>query len=436
MSMSNEYKFQFLEAIVEVFYCFSANEQANQNIVQMMKMFGMKAKTDQSPMSNKKNYAMSAIEDMDTESLQKLAEEIVGNLKNNAKSSEKVNDLSGILKKYLEEKGLFNKEKITAVRAKSIKSAIFNIFKTINESKESDCGSIWELAERYGFYEDGNFSEDYWSIESHICGEIQAIPDDALIGTAEAIAGDLKDSVTAMAEINSLLEVLGNPPIITEALCIVFATEIKPDIVVKNVLKKEIEVRGSGSGLVYMANTGKNPILWKDVLKWYEDEFHDSLDGFSAKESLKSKLLLSLSKASPPEAIFFNAYCEATIDQYNSLALFPQVWMQYDTRSASDRGGVSAFKHQRMDFMLFLKKGKTLILEIDGRDHYANKLIPKPKECKYDVYIADPDKYAEMMNEDRKMRFNGYEVLRYGAKMISSMTISQEIKELIKYTQR
>jgi very-short-patch-repair endonuclease len=56
-----------------------------------------------------------------------------------------------------------------------------------------------------------------------------------------------------------------------------------------------------------------------------------------------------------------------------------------------------------MDFLLLLPQRRRVVLEVDGRHHYASSNGQ-----------ADPHKYATMVAEDRRLRLAGYEVFRFG----------------------
>jgi very-short-patch-repair endonuclease len=56
-----------------------------------------------------------------------------------------------------------------------------------------------------------------------------------------------------------------------------------------------------------------------------------------------------------------------------------------------------------MDFLLLLPGRRRVVLELDGRQHYADE-----------QGRADTARYAEMVAEDRKLRLAGYEVYRFG----------------------
>ena len=52
---------------------------------------------------------------------------------------------------------------------------------------------------------------------------------------------------------------------------------------------------------------------------------------------------------------------------------------------------------ERMDFLLLLPRGVRIVLEVDGKQHYA------------EGDTASPKLYSEMVSEDRKLRLRGYE---------------------------
>jgi very-short-patch-repair endonuclease len=56
-----------------------------------------------------------------------------------------------------------------------------------------------------------------------------------------------------------------------------------------------------------------------------------------------------------------------------------------------------------MDFLLLFPHHRRIVVELDGRQHYADE----------DGH-ADVRLYAEMVAEDRKLRLLGYEVYRFG----------------------
>jgi len=80
----------------------------------------------------------------------------------------------------------------------------------------------------------------------------------------------------------------------------------------------------------------------------------------------------------------------------------PQVYLHYDPY-VHRVGETGHLFRQRMDFLLLLPGRRRVVLEIDGKHHYARV-----------DGMADPWAYAAMMAEDRRLRLSGYEVHRFG----------------------
>lgn len=55
-----------------------------------------------------------------------------------------------------------------------------------------------------------------------------------------------------------------------------------------------------------------------------------------------------------------------------------------------------------MDFLLLLPRGRRVVIEVDGKHHYAVG------------DRADPATYAATMRADRDLKLAGYEVFRFG----------------------
>ena len=85
-------------------------------------------------------------------------------------------------------------------------------------------------------------------------------------------------------------------------------------------------------------------------------------------------------------------------------ALIPQVYLHYDPYTRAHHApGAAPLPRQRMDFLLLLPQQIRIVIECDGRQHYADE-----------AGRADSQRYAEMVAEDRELRLRGYEVYRFG----------------------
>lgn len=72
---------------------------------------------------------------------------------------------------------------------------------------------------------------------------------------------------------------------------------------------------------------------------------------------------------------------------------------------------------ERMDFLLLLPHGVRIVLEVDGKQHYA------------EGDIASPKLYSEMVSEDRRLRLHGYEVYRFGGYELSRSSATDMLRE-------
>ncbi|GGU11230.1 hypothetical protein [Actinomadura citrea] len=70
-----------------------------------------------------------------------------------------------------------------------------------------------------------------------------------------------------------------------------------------------------------------------------------------------------------------------------------------------------------MDFLLLLPHRARVVIECDGKQHYAD----------FDGR-TDPRRYAAMMAEDRDLRLKGYEVYRFGG---ADLTDDQATEQLL-----
>lgn len=83
--------------------------------------------------------------------------------------------------------------------------------------------------------------------------------------------------------------------------------------------------------------------------------------------------------------------------------MLPQVYLHFDPLTRRQRHGrPSVLARERMDFLLLLlPRGVRVVLEVDGKQHYA------------EGEKAAPRLYAEMAAADRRLRLRSYEVYRF-----------------------
>ncbi|MBM6588924.1 hypothetical protein [Brevibacterium sp. RIT 803] len=114
------------------------------------------------------------------------------------------------------------------------------------------------------------------------------------------------------------------------------------------------------------------------------------------------------------EQVVFDAYAARYKDKtFDVPALIPQVYLHFDPAAQLARRTAgqnrSPLARQWMDFLLLFSSSHRVVLEVDGKQHYAEgeKAIPRL--------------YSEMVAEDRRLRLDGYEVYRFGgAELLTS----------------
>lgn len=189
---------------------------------------------------------------------------------------------------------------------------------------------------------------------------------------------------------------------------LIFASQIKPDLRFRDAVNNDIEiVTNADKVLVY-----ERPILrdkglrWKELQDWWADLKHMSEE--EAKKTLYYRLRDSLPLNSPPQRLFFEMYYKRFGQAIPMLpALLPEVWLHWDPRTVHERGP-DALLRFRMDFLMLFPHNVRVVIEVDGKHHYA------------DIGgIADTSRYAAMMAADRELRLAGYEVYRFGAVELS-----------------
>lgn len=184
---------------------------------------------------------------------------------------------------------------------------------------------------------------------------------------------------------------------------IMFAGTSKPELGHRDLLSGEVESINDGGCLVYDRPLTVSGLTWKDLLDWYGDRIgHPTSVDDKAHALLKARLLLVIT--SHAEIPLFNAYWDLTVGEGNlgAPAMLPQIWVLLDPKTAQQRSGASYYAHQRMDFLMLLPQNERVVLEVDGKQHYA------------DGDLASPTKYAVMVEADRDMSLRGYDVYRFG----------------------
>lgn len=179
----------------------------------------------------------------------------------------------------------------------------------------------------------------------------------------------------------------------------------KPEIVLDDAVNNDLRiVRNEQYCLVYDRPLAAHGLTWAELTAWWSDG--QGLAGRPEREtwlSLYQRLDQSLGD-NDAERRVLRAYAQ----RYGRLgpdiaALIPQVYLHYDPYTTAQRRAPGPLSRQRMDFLLLLPHRARIVIECDGKQHYADR-----------DGRADPGRYAAMMADDRDLRLKGYEVYRFG----------------------
>ena len=179
----------------------------------------------------------------------------------------------------------------------------------------------------------------------------------------------------------------------------------KPEIVLDNATTNDIKiVKNAEYCLVYDRGFSDDGLFWEELVDWW-CELHglQNLSRSEQRRNLYDRLKESLGD-NEPEKLFFTTYYRIFFVRLGEKlpALVPQVYLHYDPYTTRELHGVKRLSRERMDFLLFLPHHKYVVMEIDGKQHYSQN------------NVAAPNLYAEMVAEDRKLKFKGYEIYRFG----------------------
>jgi hypothetical protein len=204
----------------------------------------------------------------------------------------------------------------------------------------------------------------------------------------------------------SLVSIHCAPP--GRAKNLIFASSVKPDIRFRDAVSNNIEIASNTDKvLVYDRPIGTGGLCWRDLQAWWS-ESQGIPDDDQAKRGLYLRLLKSLPRNSPPQAILFRTFFSHFKGSFPGLpALLPEVWLHWDPKTVRERGPQALLRF-RMDFLLLLPQGVRVVLEVDGKHHYARE-----------DGTADPARYSKMVAADRELALAGYYVFRFGAEELS-----------------
>ncbi|MCQ5141466.1 hypothetical protein [Enterocloster bolteae] len=213
----------------------------------------------------------------------------------------------------------------------------------------------------------------------------------------------------------------------------------KPDIVLEDSLSNTIRVIQNGVDcLVYNQMIPSSGLTWEDLVTWWSNA-----DNYEEKDADRFFERLIKSMDSNPEKNFMWVYYTCFIKEKKNPkipALIPQVYCHYDPKSAVLRNG-GVYVHQRMDFLMLFSDKERVVIEIDGKQHYSEEqelqVVSGVGSSKVKKDIASSRKYAEMVEDDRKLKLYGYNVFRFGgyeflAEQKPKRKIKQFFEELFK----
>jgi very-short-patch-repair endonuclease len=179
----------------------------------------------------------------------------------------------------------------------------------------------------------------------------------------------------------------------------------KPEIVLDDAVNNDLHfVRNAENCLVYDRPLGAHGLTWAELTDWWADR--QGMTGEPDRDisrSLYRRLDQSLGD-NDAERRILHTYAERYVRLGPGIpALIPQVYLHYDPYTATERRAPGPLPRQRMDFLLLLPHRARVVIECDGKQHYAD-----------DDGRANPRQYADMMRADRDLRLKGYEVYRFG----------------------
>jgi hypothetical protein len=221
-------------------------------------------------------------------------------------------------------------------------------------------------------------------------------------------------------ELQELVDHFGHRGVDGEFKNLIFAADgPKPELFFVDAVNNEVVItKNAEHCLIYTQPLTAQGLTWADLVDWWRgDRPHlRDADDVLVGQHLYKRLFASL--ASEPEQTVFRAYCSLyrRAGGFELPALVPQVYLHYDPIVASMRRGPRPRERQRMDFLLLLPRRERIVIEVDGKHHYAS-----------DDGMASPERYAKMVAEDRRLRLDGYEMFRFGGSEFTDPKVEESI---------
>ncbi|MEG4586604.1 hypothetical protein QUA54_15465 [Microcoleus sp. MOSTC5] len=195
----------------------------------------------------------------------------------------------------------------------------------------------------------------------------------------------------------------------------------KPKIVLLDAVNNDIGITGNEKNrLFYEESVPSSGLSWSNLVQWWAARTNTDPISSETDKALRERLCDSLE--SEPERLLFNSYFERIHPlMQEPPALIPQIYLHYDPYTVRERNGQKVLPRQRMDFLLLLPSSQRVVIEVDGKQHYANN-----------DDTASPRLYAEMVAADRELKLSGYEVYRFGGYELQGDPGKQLVEEFFR----
>lgn len=278
--------------------------------------------------------------------------------------------------------------------------------------------SVEELFDQIGAFTSSDYRFALF-IESLASSEIRP-EEGSQRGFVAAVNEGLKGSGIELREVGleggfpifkfeSTTRVIGRPK------TVIFASLKKPDIRFTDLINSDIEALDeAGDVLAFDRSIPEKGLLWRDLQTWWSEK--KGLSDSEAKKDLYNRLFRSLPSNSPTQRLIFDTYYRTFAPKVHQLpVLLPEVWLNWDPLSLRERGE-NALAFQRVDFLMFFSPATRVIIEADGRQHYANE-----------NGSVNPEAYAKLARMNREVRLAGYEIFRFGNAELHDSKIGRAI---------
>lgn len=243
---------------------------------------------------------------------------------------------------------------------------------------------------------DGTEEEAFRSKTGYVLNRLAEFSLPELVNIAQRILADMDDPT-----LEDLVTQIGARGVQGELRNLIFASLAKPEIVLRDATRNVIQItRNADKCLVYDQPLTSDGLPWSRLVQWWART--NCLDEAAEDTGRKLWKRLNASVDSEPERVLMRAYSTRYGIDLGTPALLPQVWLHYDPFMRSSRSRPIPVKRQRMDFLILAPGRRCVVLEVDGKQHYAHG------------DRANPAAYADMVRQDRRLRLAGYEVYRFG----------------------